>query len=299
MEETQSIEDFYRQKLNVRPDNLKKDVGHFNVFRLDDFVGEHCKPIPYSRKDYYKISLIVGENRVHYADKTLAIDEQALFFANPQIPYKWEELDQDQTGFFCVFTKAFFHQFGSLLEYPVFQPDIAPVFPLTDDERDTIAGIYLEMLDVIDSDFTYKEDALRNLVFELVLKAMRLAPVNSKPEAAYDASDRIASLFLELLERQFPIEHPGQTINLRFPSDYANQLSVHVNHLNRALKETAQKTTSTIINERLAQEAKILLKHTDWNISQIGYSLGFEEPTNFSKFFKTNTQLSPSKFRSV
>src|SRR5687767_4624858 len=113
MEKTETIEDFYRSKLNFMPDNLKKEIGHFNIFKLDDFVGCNAKPIPYSRKDYFKISLIIGKNRVHYADKIVEIEEQALLFANPQIPYNWEQLEEHQTGFFCVFTEAFFHQFGN------------------------------------------------------------------------------------------------------------------------------------------------------------------------------------------
>ena len=114
-----------------------------------------------------------------------------------------------------------------------------------------------------------------------------------------NASARVSSLFMELLERQFPIESPLQRINLRSAVDYANQLAVHVNHLNRALKETTGKTTSQLIGERITQEARALLKHTDWNISEIGFTLGFEELPHFINFFKKNTQLSPKSFRAV
>ena len=112
-----------------------------------------------------------------------------------------------------------------------------------------------------------------------------------------NASERISGLFMELLERQFPIESPLQRMRLRSPSDFATQLSVHVNHLNRALKETNQKSTSTQIAERVVQEAKILIRHTNWDISEIAYSLGFEETAHFSNFFKKHTRTSPTKFR--
>lgn len=69
------------------------------------------------------------------------------------------------------------------------------------------------------------------------------------------------------------------------------------NYLNRAIKETTQKTTSQIIEERVLQEAKILLKHSNWNIAEIAYALGFTEVTHFNNFFKKNIQMSPSKFR--
>jgi AraC-like DNA-binding protein len=155
------------------------------------------------------------------------------------------------------------------------------------------------MMEEINYDYAYKYDVLRNLVFELIHSAMKMQPANLSVNQHSNASGRISSLFLELLERQFPIENSRQRFSLRSAADFANQLTIHVNHLNRALKETTQKTTSEVIAERLLQEAKILLKHTDWNISEIAYSLGFEEPAHFNNFFKKNIQLTPSQFRTV
>jgi AraC family transcriptional activator of pobA len=298
VEKLHSIEDFYLEKLNWMPDNLKKDIGHFNVFKLDEFVGCQAKPIPYSRKDYFKISLIIGRNKVHYADKVIEIGQQALLFANPKIPYNWEQLDEKQSGFFCVFTESFFNQFGKLKEYPIFQPNGNPIFSLSKKEAAEIVAIFDKMFLEINSDYTYKYDVLRNLVFEVIHQAMKMQPAVSIYSSS-NAASRISSLFLELLERQFPIENSIQRFNLRSASAFADQLSIHVNHLNRALKETTQKTTSEIIAERLVQEAKMLLKHTNWNISEIAYCLGFEEPTHFNNFFKKNMEQTPTQFRAV
>jgi len=102
---------------------------------------------------------------------------------------------------------------------------------------------------------------------------------------------------MELLERQFPIDDNHRKINLRSASEFADQLNVHVNHLNRAVKETTQKTTSRIIAERILQESKILLKHSNWGVSELAYALGFTEVTHFNNFFKKHVQLSPLKFR--
>lgn len=299
MERTQSIEEFYKTKLDRIPDNIRKEIGHFNIFRLDDFVGTNCKPIPYSRKDYFKISLIIGRNRVHYADKVIEIKHQALFFANPQVPYNWEEIDEHQKGFFCVFTPAFFHHFGNLTDYEVFQPDQIPVFELTDEQTDKIRQIYLRMFEEIDSEYVHKYDALRNLVFEILHQTRKLQPAGKSQTAQVNASSRIAVLFLELLERQFPIENSRQRLKLRSPSDFADQLSIHVNHLNRAIKQTTEKTTSEIIAERVLQEAKILLKHTGWNVSEIAFTLGFTEVTHFNNFFKKHLDVNPTQFRVV
>ena len=106
-------------------------------------------------------------------------------------------------------------------------------------------------------------------------------------------------MFTELLERQFPIETTSQRFALRSAKDFAEKLAVHVNHLNRSVKETTGKTTTNIITERLLAEAKSLLKHTDWNVSEIGYCLGFEEAAHFNNFFKKQTAYTPGYFRNV
>jgi len=84
---------------------------------------------------------------------------------------------------------------------------------------------------------------------------------------------------------------------LRTAKDYADRLAVHVNHLNKVLKENTGKTTTDLISNRVVQEAKILLRQTDWNISEIANSLGFEEVAHFSNFFKKQTSLAPVAFR--
>ncbi|WP_149208371.1 helix-turn-helix domain-containing protein [Flavobacterium johnsoniae] len=297
MKLTETLEDFYTVKIKGMPENLKKEIGHFNVFKLDDYIGSTCNPLPYTRKDFYKISLIVGRNKVHYADKVVAIEDQALFFANPQIPYSWEHIDENQTGFFCIFTDAFFSQFGNLKEYPLFQPGGNPVVPVSKELAESLKTVYLRMLEEINSDYAFKYDVLRNLVFEIIHLALKTQTVTASLYSKSNATIRVSSLFLELLERQFPIESITQQINFRSPSEYANQLNVHVNHLNKALKETTGKTTSQIISERIIQEAMILLKQTNWNINEIAWCLGFEELSHFVNFFKKNVQVSPKNYR--
>lgn len=104
---------------------------------------------------------------------------------------------------------------------------------------------------------------------------------------------------MELLERQFPIDNAYRSISLRSASDFAEKLNVHVNHLNRSIKEASDKTTSQLIAERILQEAKILLKQTAWTVSEIAYALGFSEVTHFNNFFKKHVELSPIKFSNI
>ena len=299
MDKIESIEEFYKRKFDWMPDNIRNEIGHFNVFKLDPFLGDKAQPVLYKRRDYYKIMLVVGKSQVHFADSVVEVQKQALSFSNPFIPYKWEHLDQVRKGFFCVFNHHFFHQYGNLNQYAVFKPKGAHLFELTDEQVDRVQAIYERMFEEINSDYLHKYDVLRTLVFELIHFAMKMQPSEKFDKQLINASQRISTLFLELLERQFPIDDNHQTVSLRSASDYANQLNVHVNHLNRAVKETTGKTTSTVIAERILQEAKIILKHSNWSVAEIAYALGFTEVTHFNNFFKKHVQFSPLKFRNV
>lgn len=300
MPKTQTLADFYQHKAYWLPENLQQELGHFNVFRVADFVGPKAGKTPYSRKDFYKISFATGRSDYHFADKTIQLRGSALFFANPLVPYDWEPLDDDQTGFFCIFNEAFFQrQMGALpQELPMFRPGGQPVYFLTEAQAAPIGAVFEKMLAEIDSDYAYKYDLLRNHVFELIHSALKLQPATTLYHDS-PAATRIASLFSELLERQFPIETPGQRVKLRSASAFAGQLAMHVNHLNRALKEVTGKTTTQLIARRLAQEAQALLRHTDWNMAEISYCLGFEEPAHFSNFFHKHTGAAPSAARAV
>ena len=299
MNKVETIEDFYKRKFDWMPKNLKNEIGHFNVFRLEPFVGDKAQPIPYKRRDFYKIMLVKGNSKVYYADKVFEVQKQAIAFSNPQIPYKWEHLDTIREGAFCIFNQHFFHQFGSLGQYSVFQPNGTHLVELTDNQVTQVAAIFERIFQEINSEYIHKYDALRNLVFELLHFAMKMEPSSNFDKQQINASQRIATLFLELLERQFPIDEVHPKIQFRTASDFASQLNVHVNHLNRSVKDTTEKTTSQIIAERILQEAKILLKHSAWSVSEIAYALGFTELTHFNNFFKKHTQTSPLKFRNI
>lgn len=286
----------------ILPNGISKEIGHFNVFDVGDIMKRvREKPfMPYNRRAYYKISLISGRNRAEYADKVIDIEKNALLFASPKVPYNWLPQDWDQSGYFCVFTDDFLIQTKSgvvLDDLPIFRAGGYPVFQLSDEDTVEINAIFKKMYRELSADYAYKYDLLRNYVLELIHYGQKLQPAAAL-YPTHNASARVTALFVELLERQFPITSSNQKLHLRTAKDYADRLAVHVNHLNKVLKENTGKTTTDIISNRVVQEAKILLKQTDWNISEIAYCLGFDEVAHFSNFFKKQTSLAPLKFRS-
>ncbi|MGE8378958.1 MAG: helix-turn-helix transcriptional regulator, partial [Sphingobacterium sp.] len=80
---------------------------------------------------------------------------------------------------------------------------------------------------------------------------------------------------------------------------YAELLHVSPNHLNKCVKITTGKTASELINEALLMEAKALLSLPQYAISEVAYSLGFEDISYFSRFFRKHAHYTPSEYRNM
>ncbi|WP_343748638.1 helix-turn-helix transcriptional regulator [Fluviicola sp.] len=293
----ETIEEYYAQRPFIKTSDLNGEEGHFNVFKIEKLSQDAPETVTYGRKDYFKICVVSGRSNIHYADKSFAIREYGLLFANPLIPYNWEPLDKKQTGYSSIFTESFFEGQGNLKKYPFFQPGGYPVYELSKTEFLALSEIFRQIEREKNSDFEYKNDVICNLILQLVHGALKMRPTTQVIPEKRNAPGRITALFMDLLESQFPVKNTIEGVALRSASQFAGQMAVHVNHLNKSVKEITQKTTSELIAERLLKEAKIMLRHSSWAISEIAYTLGFEGPAHFSAFFRKQVHLSPSQYR--
>lgn len=283
---------------HAHPPDLNTDVKlkGFKVYEVDNKVnGGHS----YNRKDFYKISLTSGSYVFHYADRSFNTNEPILFFGNPRIPYACEISTPTPDGYACLFTEDFFklnERSESLLQSPLFKLGGTPIIPLNQEQKDTIAAIFQKMITEQGSSYLYKDELIRNYITLIIHEALKMQPSINTPEPK-NAALRITSVFLDLLERQFPIESTHDRLALRTAQDFAQQLSVHVNHLNSSVKGVTGKPTTAHIADRIVSEARALLHHTNWSIADVAYVLGFDYPTHFNNFFKKKTGKVPREVR--
>jgi len=276
-------------------------ASHFNVFNIADLApytgGE--RPMLFDKRLYYKICLCEGPGQIEYGDRVLNIEQRAVFLATPRVPYRWVPRTATPTGYFCIFNREFLLPARSgvaVEELPIFQPGAYPLWEVSEAQAQALRGVFEKMAHQITSRYAYKYDLLRAYLWELI----HVVQQQQQPSAASpggSAADRLAAQFGDLLEQQFPLQSPQQPLRLRTPTDFADQLAVHVNYLNRALKDATGHTTTALIGGRLAQEAKILLRQTGWSITQIAEGLGFTDTAHFCTFFKRQTTRTPGDFR--
>jgi AraC family transcriptional activator of pobA len=280
---------------NILDYNSDLKLHGFKVYPLD--TGKNIVRA-YDRKNFYKICMITGHNIIQFADRGFDVKGTTLFFGNPLLPYSWENIT-NQTGYTCLFSEDFFKskdKSESLQESPLFKIGGTPIFTLNEQQRIFLENIFQRMLVEQNTDYVYRNDLIRNFISLIIHEALKMSPSETMVKHK-DASTRIAIQFLDILERQFPIEHVDHPLELKTAQAFADKLAVHVNHLNRAVKQVTGKSTSTHISERIITEAKALLQYSDRSVSQIAYALGFEYPTYFNNFFKKMTGSVPGSFR--
>lgn len=278
--------------------NTEVKLKGFKAYEIDSKTG---KGHGYSRKDFYKISLNTGKYIFHYADRSFETDETILFFGNPHIPYSCEVISPVNVGYASLFTEDFLklsERSEGLLQSPLFKIGGTPILTINKAKKKDLAAIFEKMIAEQDTDYVYKDEIIRNYINLIIHEALKMQPSESDPKQK-NAAARITAVFLELLERQFPIESTQHPLELRSAQDFAKHLSVHINYLNSSVKEVTGKSTTTHIGDRIISEAKALLQHTDWNIAEIAYALGFEYPTYFNNFFKKKTGHIPKSVRAT
>ncbi|HMM03957.1 MULTISPECIES: AraC family transcriptional regulator [unclassified Dysgonomonas] len=225
-----------KKERSISEFNTELKLKGFKAFQIED---DSNATRTYSRKEFYKICLTTGRSIIHYADRSFEQEGTILFFGNPHIPYSWETISRTYIGYTCLFSEDFLKQSDrseSMLQSPFFKIDGTPVLEISEEQRLFLNTLFQKMIEEQENDYTFKDELIRNYISLIIHEALKLQPSEHYHQAK-KATARITSVFLELLERQFPIETSDHPLQLKTAQDYARCLNVHTNYLNRAVKE--------------------------------------------------------------
>ena len=140
-----------------------------------------------------------------------------------------------------------------------------------------------------DPETLHRHDLLQNLLHTFLIYAERQKTVQGPPSAKESKDLSYTMAFRERLDRDYQKK--------RNVSHYAQQLHISDKRLTQATTKVLGKTPKEMIDDRVVLEMKRLAVHS-WNtIKEIGFQLGFDEPTNFIKYFRKHTGKTPSEFR--
>ena len=109
----------------------------------------------FSRKNFYKVWLVYNECKLHFADRSITISRPALIFSNPFIPYSYEGLSNERTGYWCIFKEEYLRvneRIKPIQDSPLFSIAGNNVFLLTEDELTKVAGLFDQIISGLATD---------------------------------------------------------------------------------------------------------------------------------------------------
>lgn len=277
---------------NVNKENEKLSFG---VSKMEA-IYEHRKgkvDEPH-RHNYYTVLLIIKAKGTHKIDfNSYDLHEQQIFFVSPgQVHQVIEE--EKSVGFAMTFSTDFLLQNSIPLSFisdlNLFQNyDHTPALLPDEQTFQKIIHYSNEIFELFHSQQNHKYLSIGAYLKLLLIQCSNICTIHSDTTEKESNKSDIIRNFKSAVDQHYKKEHST--------SFYANLLHISPDHLNRSVKNKLGKTAKEYIQARITTEAKRLLYFTDLTNKEIGYQLGFDEPANFSAFFKKCTQLSPSNFK--
>lgn len=163
--------------------------------------------------------------------------------------------------------------------------------PIVLDEKERrslglLAQVFAEEFETRDN---IQGEMLRVLLKRLIIKMTRLVKLQS-PVGTLSTSD------LDTV-RQFNLLVENNFKKLHLVQDYAELMFKSPKTLSNLFSKHSEKSPVQIIADRLFLEAKRLILYTDKSAGEIGFELGFDEASHFSRFFRKMAHVSPTEFK--
>jgi len=222
-----------------------------------------------------------------------AVRPGTVFFTTPGQIRKWETTNLDGICLFFeeFFTKEFLHDDAFLHRLPFFHVEPArAALSLTSAAARQVRTRLTAMQREIGHNRRDSIDLLRAQLHEtLVLLARHYAAAEGV--APQRRTHPVVSRFVELVERDAARSHRI--------ADYAAELAVTPGHLSVLCTQYIGKRAKAVLDDVLVSRARRMLLYTDESAARIGISLGFEDPSYFTRFFRRQTGQTPKEFRSA
>jgi AraC-like DNA-binding protein len=262
--------------------NVPVSEGEIRVERIENRLKPKV-PFPHKHDFYHFLFLEIGSGWHEIDFVRFAVKAPQLYLMKPGEVHSWD-LGPRTRGFVLEFTKSSFGR----------SEQSAHLLAGLDRTPSVISGAALARMETIlqlmQEEFTCRRPgyraALEHLLLALLVQIER-ASAASEPKAARPSS--LMEKFRELVEKNFHREH-----SVEF---YADSLGTTVKNLTTQAARAVGKSAGAVIQDRCVLEAKRLLAYSDRPVSEIGYSLGFEDPNYFARFFKQRAGVTPGKFR--
>jgi AraC family transcriptional activator of pobA len=270
----------------------KKTPGAILAERFGSYLKRHGADLhlPH-RHDFYHLVLFTKGSGNHTIDFTrFKVRPFEIYFMIPGQVHSWE-FEGEADGYIINFQESFFKTF-------LINPNYLERFSFFDGVSDDgVCQILLndqkQIMDLFENILSAGEkqkdvDLQRLLLLQVFLLVQEVGNMKRR-KAVPESKLVLLRNFRKLIDQHF--------ISLKLPKQYAELLYVTPNYLNALCQHMLGKAAGELIRDRVILEAKRLLTNANLNITEIAYTLNFEDNSYFNRFFKKNVGLTPEEFR--
>lgn len=234
------------------------------------------------RHNFYTILWTIKASGKHTIDlNTIEIKNDMLFFIHPEQVHHVESKDENPAGLAILFTEAFLIKNGLqpkfLNDLNLFSVEGKINFLQLDESNQEIKELIYKLQEIYESNQYFTEDKFGAYLKLFLIEACQLKS-DKQIESTGEMPPEIVSRFKQLVEQQYLEWHKV--------SEYAEKLTISANYLNEIIKKNTGRTAKEHIQNRLIAEAKRLSFFTQLSAKEIGFKLGFNDPSHFAKFSK-------------
>lgn len=289
--ETSQLESMYSMVCST-PNGVSLHIDRLpDMFRYDDMDNT----LPHVHT-FYEIIWFQEGGGTHSVDfDNYEVKPNTILFLSPGQIHHFNEVTSSK-GVIIKFCTNFLREDEAMddifIKYNMFNAfDSVPCYRLDD----TVSGRLQNLVDAIETEMKNEDafghiDLLRSLVKMFIIFIQRHSThADAADISRSKSSHRLFLMFRKLLEQQYRSVHTVQ--------EYADMLGVSSKTLSKCISECSGKAPLTFINDRIILEAKRLLRFSNMIVKEVGFYLGYDDPSYFVKFFKRQTGFLPTDFQ--
>jgi AraC family transcriptional regulator, transcriptional activator of pobA len=266
----------------------------FEIYQLENV--QYTNPIltdsSYRRNRYEIIWVKTGNGAIKAEGQVYTVHDNMLYCISPGKTYTYLEGNSILNGYYISFSPDFIqawqgYEMKGAIEFfgETFTLQFIPVPENIQHELETIAD---KMKQEYNNCFNHKPELLRGLLNIFIIYFSRTA-LQENDANVFTRDNVLFKQFISLVKKNF--------VSKKMVSDYADELCVTANYLNRTVKKVSGNTASYHIQQQIIMEAKKQAVHCGSSMKEIAYQLGFDNLAHFSKFFKNNSGTNFTCFR--
>ena len=273
--------------------NLTERVSDSGIFVIDinEIAEEALEEFSMYRNEFYEMNLINGMKNFRFAIDGAFYEpngKPSFYFIAPNQLQSFEVLGDDElaTGYIVYIEKDLLRKIEKTYAINFFKREYQSFYQVSEEDyQKTISWADLLNKESQSND-SAKGQILENLLIILLMKMKEVT--TEEPSPILSRPNEIIAALYALIDQKNKIPKVA---------DCASELALTPKQLNAVTKKVLGKTANDVIKDHYNEQAKALLIQSASSIKEIALNLGFEEVSNFSRFFKGMNQISPASYR--